>query len=601
MGDTNVEQIKERTDIVALIGEHVRLKKAGTNFTGLCPFHNEKTPSFVVSPIRQMFHCFGCGKSGDIFTWVMEKEGMTFAEALRVLAQRAGVILAFDRPQEREQKEKYRATLDIATDFYNAVLQKTNLGREAKEYLLSRGISEQSIQDWRLGFVPANGTPLIRKAAIRGVSAEDLFQSGILAKNSRGYYERFYGRVLFPLIDIHGSVIALAGRILKENKDRPGAKYINSQETTLYRKSKFLYGLNKAREAIREKDSVIIVEGYTDVIGSHQIGVSNVVATSGTALTQEHLSILKRFTNNITFAFDGDSAGDEATKRALGLAVAEGFAVYVIVLPDEVDPAEMAIFSPNEWQKLIDNQVEAFPFLLGRSIKRNDIKSTMGKKKVADEVLPVLARVSDPLLLGEYMRKISFSLNISPQILEEDLKTFRLRMASSSEGYLSREVTKEAGSGKDTRYLKEERLLAIILSNPILLPKVAVKMSPEALLASHTKSLYNTLLQWYNRSHTKGEPFDLYEAFKSFSEDLKKQVEVLLLRLEVEQEEGMIVEPYQEMNSLLKELLRDYYRQQIQILTNKLEESPLEEHPILLQEITKMTENLVQAENISIN
>lgn len=597
MGDNNVEQIKERTDIVALIGEHVRLKKTGTNFTGLCPFHNEKTPSFVVSPVRQMFHCFGCGKSGDIFTWVMEKEGMTFAEALRVLAQRAGVILAFERPHEREQKEKYRATLDIVTDFYNAVLLKTDLGDDAKKYLLSRGISEQSIQDWRLGFVPAGGTPLIRKAAARGVSAEDLFQSGILAKNARGYYERFYGRVLFPLIDIHGSVIALAGRILKEDKNRPTAKYVNSQETALYRKSKFLYGLHKARETIREKDSAVIVEGYTDVIGSHQVGVSNVVATSGTALTTEHLSILKRFTNNITFAFDGDAAGSEATNRAIGLAVAEGFATFVTTLPDEVDPAEMAIFSPNEWQKLIDNQTEAFPFLLERSLKNNDVKTTMGKKKVADELLPVLAKVSDPVLLGEYMRKVSLSSGISPQVLEESLKIHKKNAApvhAASER--AAKITE-----KDSRTLKEERLLAIVISNPILLPKVAEKMSPEALLAPHTKNLYNALLQWYNRSNTKREPFNLYEIFKILPEDLRSQVEVLLLKLEVEAENGLTIEPYQELNLLIKELLMSHYRQQIQSLTQKLEGSLLEERPILLQEITKMTENLVQAENNPIN
>ncbi len=597
MGDSNVELVKERTDIVALIGEQVKLKKAGVNFKGLCPFHNEKTPSFVVSPNRQMFHCFGCSKSGDIFTWVMEKEGMTFAEALRVLANRAGITLAFERTEHREERERLRATLDTTADFYHTVLQKTAAGKVAREYLLSRGLTEASISEWRLGYVPPMGTPIIEKANKRGVSTQDLLNTGIIAPGRNGYYERFYSRVLFPLSDMHGSVVGLAGRILKTDPNRPAAKYINSPETTLYRKSRILYGLDKARNAIREKDYVIIVEGYTDVIGSHQAGVTNVVATSGTALTDEHLQVVRRFTENIVFSFDGDAAGDEATRRAIDMAVATGFSVTIVLLPNGQDPADVAIKDPEAWKKAIEDRIDVFNFLLKRAVAAHTKMDAAAKKEITAELLPLLARIPEAVVRGEYLQRLGEELGLESRYLNEDLKRLERSMALNQPQQTAR--SQENKPELDPRTLREERLLTLLLVSPGSFAFVQENLPSEAFIAQHTRNLYNEYLKLYNATYRKEEPFDFSGIKYNLPEDLKRLVDIFLLAIEVEQEEGLLTAPDQEIRILLRELVQAHIRENLHILTKKLEGVSQEESPLILQEIAQLTEKLVQAERLT--
>lgn len=603
MSDQNVEQVKERTDIVALVGEQVRLKKIGANFKGLCPFHNEKTPSFIVSPNRQMFHCFGCGKSGDIFTWVMEKEGMTFPEALRVLAQRAGVTLAFEQVEHREERERLRATLNTTAEFYQQIFLKTAVAKGARDYLLGRGLSQKSIEDWRIGFVPQAGTPLIEKANTRGVTVDDLVQTGIIAQGQRGYYERFFGRVIFPLTDMHGSVVGLAGRILKEDPNRPAAKYINSPETTLYRKSRILYGLDKARDTIRKEDLIIVVEGYTDVMASHQAGITNAVATSGTALTEEHLQIIKRFTENIAFAFDGDVAGSEATRRAIDMAISAGFAVTTVLLPNGLDPADLAIKDPNAWRKTIAERTDAFQFLLRKSLGMHEKIDAMAKKSIAGELLPLLSKIPDAVTRGEYLQQLAEELDLDARYLNEDLKRLAnlLNVASSVSNYKQVEQESSSDNFFDPLILREERLLTLLLLLPGTFTDVQKTLSPEVFSGSHTRALFNEYIRLYNAEYRKGDSFDFSGLRENLSEDLRRLIDDYILAIEVEQEEGLLFQPDAEIYSLRKELIQAHIRRNLNRLTRKIEQTPPQELKVLLQEIAQLTEELVQAENLTTN
>ena len=638
MSDSNVELIKERTDIAQLIGEQVRLKRVGGNYKGLCPFHNEKTPSFIVTPARQMFHCFGCGKSGDVFTWVMEKEGMTFAEALRVLAQRAGIILAFEKPERREEKEQLHATLDTTAEFYKAIYEKTTSAKPARDYLLGRGLTEQNISTWRIGYVPPTGTPLIEKAKNRGVTVNDLIQTGIVAQGSRGYYERFFGRIIFPLTDMHGSVVGLAGRILKEDPNRPTAKYINSPETVLYRKSKILFGLDRARDTIRKEDLAIVVEGYTDVMGSHQAGVTNVVATSGTALTEEHLLIIKRFTENIAFAFDGDTAGDNANRRAIDMAIASGFSATVVLLPDGQDPADVAIKNPETWKQAIAERSDAFTFLLQRALKKYPKMDTQDKKNIAGELLPLLAKIPEAITRGDYLQRLGQAVGIESRYLNEEIKRLqavvkngvatpsptrigdpRISSQSSRTGLAPRslldprsfsEVGGEVGM-RDQRsvvpapqqfnpiVLKEERLLTLLLVAPGALPYVLEHLPAEVFSGSHTRDLFNEYIRLYNAQYRKEASFDFSEVRENLTPELHRLVDIFLLAIEVEQEEGLLDRPDQEVRTLLKELLQSYLRQCLNTKSNKLEQADPQQKLVLMQEIDQLREKLIQAENLT--
>ncbi|MDO8512406.1 MAG: DNA primase [bacterium] len=607
MSDSNVDQVKERTDIAQLIGEQVRLKRVGGNYKGLCPFHNEKTPSFIVTPSRQMFHCFGCGKSGDVFTWVMEKEGMTFAEALRVLAQRAGVTLAFEKPEHREEKEQLRSTLDTTAEFYKAIFEKTTAGKVARDYLLGRGLTEETISAWRIGYVPPTGTPLIEKAKNRGVTVNDLIQTGIVAQGSRGYYERFFGRVIFPLTDMHGTVVGLAGRILKEDPNRPAAKYINSPETVLYRKSKILYGMDRARDMIRKEDLAIIVEGYTDVMGSHQAGITNAVATSGTALTEEHLQIIKRFTENIAFAFDGDTAGDNANRRAIDMAIAAGFSATVVLLPDGQDPADVAIKTPDAWRQAIAHRRDAFTFLLQRALKKYPKLDTQDKKSIAGELLPLLAKIPEAITRGDYLQRLGQAVGIESRYLNEEVK--RLQQIAIKTGASTpspakigdQNVTEKKNlvSQLNPIVLKEERLLTLLLVVPGALPYVLEHLPSEVFSGNHTRDLFNEYIRLYNAQYRKEASFDFSKLRENLSEELRRLVDIFLLAIEVEQEEGLLDQPDQEVHTLLKELLQSYLRQCLNKQSNKLEQADPRQKSVLMQEIDQLREKLIQAESLT--
>ncbi len=353
-----VDEIKERLDIVEVIQSYIKLQKAGANYRANCPFHSEKKPSFFVSPARQIWHCFGCGKGGDIFGFIREIENVEFGDALRILANRAGVELKKQFPEEeaalKTERERLYEICELSSKFFERQLEASKIGEEAKKYLLGREISEESIKKWRIGYSPDTWQGLSDFLVGRGYKREEVEKAGLAIKNNDGgFYDRFRARIMFPIFDLNSQIVGFGGRIFGQKESTEIAKYVNTPSTILYDKSRILYGLDRAKMEIRQKDFCILVEGYTDVIMSFQADVSNVVATSGTALTNYQLKILKRYSENIYTSFDMDLAGDSATKRGIDLAQLQGFNIKVVVIPEDKDPADLISKSPKDWEKII--------------------------------------------------------------------------------------------------------------------------------------------------------------------------------------------------------------------------------------------------------
>lgn len=463
MMDSQLQEIKDRLDIVEVLSGYLRLSKAGRNFKAPCPFHNEKTPSFVVSPERQIWHCFGCGEGGDIFTFVMKIEGMDFPEALRHLAEKAGVELKRVNYEASGAKTKILDVNRAAKNFYREQLVKTEAGLAAKKYLLRRGLSEESINNFEIGYAPDAWSDTENFLIAGGFTRKEIFSAGITAARDRdsNFYDRFRGRIMFPILDIGGRTAGFGGRTFA-HKEGQEAKYINSPESLVYSKSRILYGLNFAREEIRKTNSCILVEGYMDVIGSHQMGVINAVASSGTALTGEQLKLIKRYASRLILSFDGDEAGQEAIRRSIELAIGAGFSVKAVILPPEKDPSDF-VDNPDEWKKLAKEAIDINDFYFKNAFSKNDASTLEGKKAIADELLAVIAKIPSAIEQAHWAGMLSDKINIDEKVLLEELKKIKLgkKIAQGASG-------SGGGSGflvKNTEEL-EGYLLALLITPP---------------------------------------------------------------------------------------------------------------------------------------
>ncbi|MBD3208684.1 MAG: DNA primase [Candidatus Nealsonbacteria bacterium] len=462
MSNSPIEEIKSRLDIVDVIGSYIKLKKAGANYRAQCPFHSEKTPSFFVSPARQIWHCFGCGEGHSVFDFVMKIEGVEFGDALRILANRAGVDLKPTSPQLKTKRNRLYNVCDLAAKFFQAQLEKSSNGKEAKKYLLGRGISEESINQWRLGWAPNAWQGLSDFLATQGYGKEEARRAGLVSKNQKGnYYDRFRARIMFPVFDFNSQIIGFGGRVLKKNKDK--AKYINSPSTLLYDKGKVLYGLDRARVDIRKEDLCMLAEGYVDVILSHQIGMKNMVATSGTALTASHLRILKRYSNNLLFAFDMDFAGGKATKRGIEMAQSQGFDLKILRLSKGKDPADAISENPEDFKKAVKNSVSIFDFYFQDVFERFDKDTPQGKKKIASFLLPKISRIPNRIEQSHWIQQLANRLNVKEKYIEEELKKVK---SPGSDKEVSLRESKHPAVQKTREQLLEERLMSLLLKHP---------------------------------------------------------------------------------------------------------------------------------------
>jgi DNA primase len=473
MSSSPIEEIKNRLDIVEVISSYIKIEKAGANYRGPCPFHSEKTPSFFVSPVRQIWHCFGsCSEGGDIFKFVMKIEGVEFGDALRILAKKAGVELKKESPKLKTERLRLYDISELACRFFEAQLKESPGGKEAKKYLLGRGVSEESIKKWRLGYAPDVWQGLSDFLVGRGYKREEAEKAGLSLRSpkSGNYYDRFRGRIIFPVFNLSSQVVGFGGRILLkagENKKEEVAKYINSPATMLYDKSRILYGLNKAGMEIRKEDACILVEGYMDAIMASQSGLENVVATSGTALTPYHLKILKRYSNNLLTAFDMDIAGNSATKRGIDMAQDFGFDIKIVEMPQGADPADVAFKNPGKLKNLVKEAKSIHDFYFENTLSKFDKNSLEGKKKISEVLLPVIKRIPNKIEQEVWIKDLADVLGVKEESVSEELQKISLRRS----GELNREekIGKEAEKGsrrKTRKELLEEYLVVLAIKSP---------------------------------------------------------------------------------------------------------------------------------------
>lgn len=475
--NTDLQEIKDRLNIADVIGGYISLKKAGVNFKAPCPFHNEKSPSLVVSPQKQIWHCFGCGEGGDVFSFVKRIENLEFKDVLKILAEKAGVKLkqyVQENPDTKNEKELFLKINDFAARYYNKVLF-SKVGQDALEYLKKRGLNEITINKWQIGFAPEEFHFLEKALLQKKVYAADLIKAGVSAKNERGQvYDRFRGRITFPIYNYFGEIIGFSARILKEGLQigtrqvSPPAKYVNSPETIIYNKGQTLFGLNFAKEAIRKKDEVVLVEGQMDCVSAHQSGFLNTVATSGTALTERQLQVLSRLTKNLKFCFDSDAAGKAAAKKAGQLALPMGFKVKMVLVKDAKDPDELIKKSSGLWEKAL---VEAIWFLdYFIKIAETDFSKDIVEQKhyLNQEVIPLLGFIQNPLEQDHYVKQLVNKFGISEKVILQQIK-------NKNAPIISAQVSEKASPN----LLLEKNILGGILFSPKFLEKVLQSSSLE--------------------------------------------------------------------------------------------------------------------------
>jgi len=418
------DEIKAKLDIVAVIGDYLELKPAGMGgFRAVCPFHAEKTPSFHVSVDRQIFHCFGCGEGGDIFTFVQKMEGMDFPEVLMHLGKKAGVEVKRFSTAEGNVKQRLMLMHDLATAFYKKVLLDSSVAQTARTYLSNRGIDASLIETFELGYAPDDWSLLSDFLLKRRFSESELVQSGLSLKkkSGSGVIDRFRHRIMVPLRDSQGNTVGFTGRVLP-GADKESAKYMNSPETPIYHKGRLLYGLDLAKRAIKEAGGVIVVEGNLDVVASHKAHVENVVGSSGTALTFDQLELLKRYTQTVIFCFDRDAAGLNAAKKGVTIARALNFDVRALMLSADVkDPDDLVQKKPEAWKKLSVSSVPFMQFLLERTTAGRDVTNVDDKRRIAQELLPALKEIRDVVEQEHWLQKISEILAVDVSVLRKSI------------------------------------------------------------------------------------------------------------------------------------------------------------------------------------
>lgn len=518
----DLELIKQKINIVDLIQEYLPLKKTGVNFKANCPFHQEKTPSFVVSPERGIWHCFGCGKGGDHFKFLMEKEGIEFSESLELLAQRAGVVLKRKKGEATNKRERLLEANQKAAQFFNYLLTSHRLGQNALNYLQSRGIKEETVKKFNLGYAPNSWDSLTSFLRKRGFAVSEIIEAGLAVPSRSGCYDRFRGRVTFPLIDVRGGIRGFAGRILGEGEP----KYLNSPQTLIFDKSEFLYGLHLSKAEIKSKDEAILTEGEMDMILSYQAGVRNIVAVKGTALTSGQLNLLRRYTENLSLCFDKDLAGDSASRRGIELADQMGFNLKVIKLPEGKDPAELSQKDPGSWEEAVSSSEPIYDYYLRSVSLRYPVESAEGKRQIAAELLPIWSKITDPLIFEHYLQKLAALLGTSEEVLRKEIGKRGSEKSTSTQSIL--EITDTKLSVRSRRELLEEYLIVLLLKIP---PNLTfVPPFPETLLISEEfKSIYVLLVLYLDSIYFQSRKFQVADFVKTLPGELVGTVDRLYL------------------------------------------------------------------------
>ncbi len=490
--DEVIAEVRSRADIVEVISEYLPLKKAGRNYSALCPFHPEKTPSFMVSSAKQVFHCFGCGKGGDIFGFVMKSETLSFPQAVRVLAKKFGVPIPQRRvspsvKREIDRKEQLFKVNQLAMAYYRDLLFGRD-GTEAREYLRKRGIAKAVIEEQQLGYAPHSWNELVNHLLSKKVPLNLAQELGlIIPKKTEGWYDHFRGRIIFPIFDLTGNVLGFGGRALGENSP----KYLNSPESALYHKGQSLYGLHVAKGFIREKGLALIVEGYLDLLTLHQFGFKHAVATLGTAMTERHIRLLKRFSNHFVTIFDSDKSGTAATIRALQMFLDEDISCKVVRLPGKHDPDSFLQGGHrDEFEEMLSQAIPIFDFFIDEVLSGSDLASADGKARAIDEILPMVERIRNRIVRESYVKKLGERLALKEEVILDSTRSLPQR------GERRREELKQVIHKK--MYPKtEETILEIMLCFNHLIPEIAEDGVLEDFENQQLKMVAETLREIY--------------------------------------------------------------------------------------------------------
>lgn len=552
-----VVEIKSKVDIVSVIGERLELKKAGRNFKVNCPFHGERTASFMVSPELQIFKCFGCDAKGDAFTFLERFEGMDFSEALQYLADKAGIKLKTFTGNQKSEKDKIIEINTQALRFYSYLLLNHEVGKKALDYLLKeRGLKKSTIEEFQLGYSPEN-PGYLKKFLIdkKKYAASEIERAGIGINRGAGLYDRFSGRVIFPLFDHRGNPIGFSGRVLPWDKRETG-KYINSPETLTYHKSSVLYALNKTRQNIKKKGVAIIVEGELDAISSHQAGIKNVVAIKGSALTDEQVRLLSRFAPKFILALDADLAGDAAARRGIMVAESVGVEVKVAKMASAKDPDEAARNSLEEYKKALIGAVPIWDFFIESALKRYDATTGAGKSKISKEVIPVLGEIEDKIVQAHYIGVLAKKLGIPEEAVGEQINKIAKAPTKVEEI--------EKHQVKNRQILLEERLLALAF---LLDPNILLKKGHVAFV-SHP--LHTRLVEEYEKYAGKYKTFDLQKFAKTLPAELFDGFSQVVLS--EAQEETNEENLQKELDLVAKELKILSVREKLTSLTAKIKD-----------------------------
>ncbi|HEX5394798.1 MAG TPA: DNA primase, partial [Candidatus Saccharimonadales bacterium] len=551
-----VAEVKSRLNIEDVVSEYVQLKRAGRNFKGLSPWTNEKTASFMVSPEKQIWHDFSSGKGGDIFTFVMEMEGLDFRGALEHLARKAGVELEDYQTSDSHRKLfKNRAleALQLATKFYQKQLIAN---KAALEYLLKdRGFSKQTLLDWQLGYAPKTGRALTDFLTKKGFDTDEMKRAGLIFMRTGGPSDMFRGRIMIPLCDSRGTEIGFTARLLNEEPDAP--KYINTPQTVVYDKGRHVFGLHLAKESIRKKGYGVIVEGNMDVIASHQAGVKNTVATAGTAMTENHLRELKRFTPDIRLCFDADTAGVSATERAIALAQKTGVDLGVLTLDGAKDPDELIQSDAAKWQQAVQNSQYAVDWLIGRYSTELDLGSAQGKKAFTDALLAVIRRLSDPVEQDHYLNKLA-------EMTGTSIEAMRSKFAgqkSQARALKKPKVSQQADRAQAEQRRIEDHLLSIALMQPKL--RHMIDDCQDEYFVSGTSIKLLGFIK--SNPDFKGEP-QLSKELQQISDYVK----ILVLQFEELYQELPLEELREQVRSLKRRLIAGYVKIQKRRLAEEM-------------------------------
>ncbi|HLB51546.1 DNA primase [candidate division WWE3 bacterium RIFCSPHIGHO2_12_FULL_38_15] len=586
---TPIEEIKQRLSIVDVVGQYVTLKKSGRNYKGLCPFHGEKTPSFMVSEELGIFKCFGCNKAGDIFKFIQEIEGLEFPQALKILADKAGVQLESEFEDKFAKKKKILYEINhLSAEFYHYFLLKHNAGKAGYSYFVDkRHLAISNIQEFKLGFAPNSWDLLFQYLSKKKYSLEDMLDSGAVVKKSsgEGYIDKFRNRVIFPLVETDNKIVGFAARTLGD--DQP--KYLNTNETLVFHKSQFIYGLDKAKLSLKN-GSAVFVEGYMDVISAHQAGFKNFIASSGTSITQGQLKIVSRYTKDLIFCFDTDAAGVTATYRAVELAEKEDMNVKIATLPTKYkDIDELIMNDRKSAEEVLKNSVPVYDYYLSTTLKKHDKNGAIGKKKIVEELTPLLSRIKNKVTLNHYIKLLSEELGIDQEVIS-DIIFGKTAVSASGEG----SVFGEDRLLNTYRKTPEAYTLALLFKAP--LDNIETFMYVDGQNTLNEKYFSNdTYKELYRRfsdvlSGEKGD-FDIKYFSSSLPIELQKSAEELYLwDLDYVANDDKLLKRELEISF---QRLKDLYIKKKRLeISQKIKQAELEKNEKLIHELIKVFNEL---------